>query len=482
MLGNGELANSLIPVPVTGLSMGVTAISAGSLEACALAEDHSVWCWGYGDEGELGDGQQDAGLQRYTSGVAVKVDGLPVGGAIFISSGGAPCAVTTSGGVDCWGATSDLAYSPVPVSNVTGAVSVSVGGVAAAHQFACAVGTQSANFHDAPASVTYCWGDNTYGQLGNGTENSASQPVLSMIGAATAISAGGYFACGILGGEVECWGNNSSGELGNGTTQASDIPVPVQGLPSGEATSVSAGLNGACALMSNGSVYCWGDNTNGQLGNGTTEPSQIATPVVGLTEGVTALSVGTNYACALLADETVDCWGSNDVGQLGNGTETAYVPTPVPGLAGVTAISAGPISACAVAEGAIQCWGSNAAYTVSTSSAQIVFSPTPLSVLTSGATQVSVGTASACAIANGGAWCWGNNAIGDAKFQTGIFTGPLAVTGLASGVTGTAAGYASACAVTGDGGVECWGDNGVGVLGNGSAVDHFTATPVAGFP
>jgi alpha-tubulin suppressor-like RCC1 family protein len=496
-LGNGQFASSPVPVAVEGLSSGVAAISAGANEACALKHDGSVWCWGDGSLGALGDGAWDASAATYQSGVPVQVQGLPAGGATFISSGTAPCAVTIGGSVECWGHTSEDALTPVPVSEITNASSVSVGGAALTSSgFACAV-TSSGDVE--------CWGDNGAGQLGNDTGISTSTPVMGLGPGAVAASAGqgGVFACGIQTGVVECWGDNSLGQLGNGTTKSSPASVSVQGLP-GVAAAVSAGGGSACALVAAGAldggavdgsavdgdaVYCWGDNDLGQLGDGTTAPRSVAGLVDGLGSGVISISVGADFACALLTGGTVACWGDNALGELGTGSGvSARVPTPVPGLAGVTAISAGVTAACAVANAGVYCWGdnSNSIVSLNASFTANVLPPTPLPVVSTGVTQVAVGSATACAIMNGDAWCWGTDAIGSASFSNGTVTGPLAVTGLSSGVTSISVGTAAACAVRGGGagagGVWCWGYNSAGQLGNGGAVDDLVATPISGFP
>lgn len=235
--------------------------------------------------------------------------------------------------------------------------------------------------------------------------------------------------------------------------------------------------------MKSGVVYCWGDNNDGELGDGTTANSRVAKAVSTLTSGVTAVSVGYGFACAIVGGASLECWGSNGSGQLGNGTEaSSLVPTPVPGLGIVTAVSAGVLSTCAVDEGALYCWGDNSInelgnYAAGSSSSTPVAVPT----LSTGVTEVAMGSDGSCAIANGGAWCWGTSGIGNAGYYNGTTTGPIPVTGLSSGVTAIAAGASSACAVQ-SGAVLCWGDNSSGQLGNGGVVDHLVATPVSGFP
>ena len=163
------------------------------------------------------------------------------------------------------------------------------------------------------------------------TTNSSTPVEVSGLSGAMAISVGDESACALLsGGTVECWGDNSNGKLGNGTTTNSLTPVAVTGLSG--ATVISVGEDSVCALLSGSTIECWGDNEYGQLGNGTTttnacECSTTPVAVSGLS-GATAISAGDNSACALLSGGTVECWGGNSYGELGNGTTTSS-STPV---------------------------------------------------------------------------------------------------------------------------------------------------------
>ena len=176
--------------------------------------------------------------------------------------------------------------------------------------------------------------------------------------ATTAVTAGGIHTCALATtGSVRCWGDNAFGELGNGTLTTARAPVPVSGLVG--VRQISAGRSHTCALTTAGAVKCWGDNDHGQLGNGTFTSSKNPVAVIGLA-GVSAISAGWYATCALLKARTVRCWGDNDNGQLGNGTfADSDAPVAVKALSGITGISAGGYHACAMSAAVVRCWGRN---------------------------------------------------------------------------------------------------------------------------
>ena len=342
-----------------------------------------------------------------------------------------------------------------------------------------------------------CWGANSDGQLGNGTKSDSSTPVtVNGITNATAISAagsGGVVAgahtCVLLsGGTVECWGDNSWGQLGNGTKSNSATPVAVSGITNARA--VSVGWNHTCALLSNGTVKCWGSNSSGQLGNGTKSDSATPVAVSGITNA-SAVSAGWNYTCVLLSSGTVECWGDNYGGDLGNGTTTdSLTPVQVSGITSATAISTSDAHTCALlSSGMVECWGRNSDGelgngTTTTIPPYGITTPVQVSGITN-ATAIGTGGAMegehTCALlSDGTVECWGYNAWGQlGNGTTDSSSSPVQVSGITN-VRAIGVGSRHTCALLSDGTVECWGDNSSGQLGNGTTVKSTTPVSVVG--
>ena len=297
----------------------------------------------------------------------------------------------------------------------------------------------------------------------------------------SSVSAGGYHTCALTSsGGVKCWGQNGHGQLGNGTNAWSNVPVNVSGLSSG-VSAISGGYKYTCAVTSGGAVKCWGDNWAGQLGNGTDTDSNVPVNVSGLSSGVSAISAGSDHTCALTSGGGAKCWGYNGYGSLGNGTDIDYsnVPLDVYGLSsGVIAISAGyDCYSCALtSSGGVKCWGGNWNSQLGNDTI-ILYSNVPVNVsgLASGVSAISAGGGHTCALTSGGgAKCWGGNGAG--QLGNGTRTGsnvPVNVSGLSSGISAISAGSVHTCALTSGGGAKCWGYNYWGQLGNGTAGSNF---------
>jgi Regulator of chromosome condensation (RCC1) repeat len=278
------------------------------------------------------------------------------------------------------------------------------------------------------AGAVWCWGLNASGQLGNGTRNNSSSPlpVLNAAGNAplsgvVTIAAGQDHTCAVTNsGGALCWGDNSQGELGNGSTTSSSLPVAVSGLSSGVA-SISAGPGFTCAVTTTGAAECWGLGVSGQLGNGAAADSLAPAQVSGMSAGVAEIAAGASHACALTDEGAVWCWGLNASGQLGDGTlGSSATPVRVLGavgnaaLSGVVAIVAGQDHTCGTtATEAVTCWGNlNEAAPVSADTTSST-AEAQSNGQSNGVVAIAESDSHSCAVhADGTVWCWGLNADG----------------------------------------------------------------------
>ena len=292
-------------------------------------------------------------------------------------------------------------------------------------------------------------------------------------------------SCAVMtNGGVKCWGDNSQGQLGDNSTSHRFTPVNVNGLTSG-VSAIALGLSHSCALTTSGGVKCWGENIIGQLGDNSTTDRYTPVNVIGLTNGVTAIALGHDHSCALTGNGGVKCWGYNINGQLGDGNTTDSLnPIDVSGLtSGVSAIALGSFHSCALTtNGGIKCWGYNAHGQLGDGSTTDMHIPVDVKGLVSGVTAIALGDDHSCALTgNGGVKCWGSNfkgQLGDGSTTDSLT--PLDVSGLTSGVSAIALDSFHSCALTTTGGVKCWGHNPYGQLGDGSTTDSLIPIDVSG--
>jgi alpha-tubulin suppressor-like RCC1 family protein len=285
-----------------------------------------------------------------------------------------------------------------------------------------------------------------------------------------AISAGEKHTCVVTNmGGVTCWGDNEHGQLGDGTLVNSNVPVEVEGMD--DAQDVAAGWAHTCVLTKSGGVKCWGANANGELGNGGTTDQNRPVDVVGLSSGVIAIDAGDYHTCAVTGAHRLKCWGKNAYGQLGDWTKNnSNIPVETPFFdAGVADVSAGWGHTCVrMVEGWAKCWGNNAYGQMGFGKLTDIHLPAEYVTNLNGMVlQITADGAQTCALtAGGGVQCWGNNRYG----QLGDGTNqkqdePVQVLGLTSGVEIIEAGWNHTCAVIHDGEMMCWGWNFYGQLG-----------------
>ncbi|MCK7594215.1 hypothetical protein [Pseudomarimonas salicorniae] len=354
-LGNGSTSVAHLPTDVTGLAGTPVSVSVNFGYSCAVKSGGDFNCWGIGYQGQHGDGSRSEKL----------APGAPVTGHNLsrIASGlDFACGIDSGGGAKCWGENyfgflGNGSFAPsITPGAVTGLPS-GVSDLAAGNFFACAVHSGSLK----------CWGRNHRGQLGDGTTTDRNTPVLvsGATSGATRVAAGVAHACGVIAGELRCWGSNTFGQLGDGSSNHSATPAPVLGLAVSSVQQVALGFAHSCAVTAGGGVKCWGFNGDGQLGDGSQQNRSTPVDVTGLTSGVSAVTAGRSFTCALTTGGAVKCWGGDFFSQLGDGPvdRNSSVPIDVPGLeSGVTALAAGSEShhVCAIQADKVKCWGSDA--------------------------------------------------------------------------------------------------------------------------
>ncbi|RZK61278.1 MAG: RCC1 repeat-containing protein, partial [Hymenobacter sp.] len=333
-LGNGTIsASSLTPVAVSQGTTRFVQIAAGAAHTLALAADGTLYAWGYNNMGQLGTGSTTDSKVP----VAVSLGAAPVGTRFVQVSAGAyhSLAQAADGTLYSWGSNKDSQLGTGTTTNSLTPVAVSQGTT----RFGQVVAGSASSLALAADGTVYVWGQNLYGQLGTGTTINSPTPVALAIPRATGYvqaTAGGAHSLALLdNGSLYAWGTNSEGELGNNSTTQSLAAVAVsQGaIPAGTRfKQVSGGSFNSLALAADGTAYAWGFNNYGQLGNGTTTQSTVP---VAVSQGAAPagtryvqLSAGLNFAYGLAADGTLYAWGYNTYGQLGTGT-TTHSPAPV---------------------------------------------------------------------------------------------------------------------------------------------------------
>ena len=465
-LGDGSFVDRSTPVEVTALGHAVSSVSAGMQVTCALKTDGTLWCWGWRNGGAT---------PTQVAGLGAEIVEVSVGEYHT-------CARKADGTLWCWGANGEGQLgdgstrdrdAPVQVTAATGFLQVAAG-----FEFTCAVQL---------GARLSCWGLNDFGELGMGTTSIQPVPLaVASLGTNVAQLAAGdlSFCARKTDGSAWCWGNNLAGQPDSGPTEYRPSPVEVVALGHSVAQ-VASGWEGAtCTLMTDGGVWCWGTAMNA---SGDFDARPVPFQVAGLPTNIAEVAVGTEHACARADDGTLWCWGRNDYGQLGDGSNAfRAMPVQVSALAGlvVQVATTGTHTCARTIDGTLWCWGSNDSGQLGDGTT--TDSPTPLRVTPLGANvrQVSTSPAShTCAcLADGTAWCWGHNdsgQLGDGTTSQSAF--PVQVSGLAS-VVEVSAGLSHTCARTSEGALWCWGDNGGGQLGNGISGQRAMATtpvPVA---
>lgn len=349
-------------------SIEYASVDAGGFDSCGITPSAQAFCWGYNGDGQLGIGSITN--RNVPTAVSTPLTFRQLSGGKYHT-----CGITLSGIAYCWGSnvdgrlgTNNLTPSLVPVQTAT---PVTFDSVSSGLLHTCGLSR---------SGLVYCWGFNQEGEVGASIPPNDSitvkvpRPVSGQ--AFRSVSTGGMHACALDrgNGTAWCWGFNTSGQLGDGTTGfgtlnntptatgATSLPVAVSGGRSWK--SIASGYRHTCALATDGTAWCWGEGTKGQLGNGSTANVSIPTAVM-MPGGVTFtdIAAGEEHTCAVAATTgAIYCWGSNESGQLGNtGASTLQtMPIQVSSTLAFTSVSAGEVLTCGVTTAkAVYCWGSN---------------------------------------------------------------------------------------------------------------------------
>jgi alpha-tubulin suppressor-like RCC1 family protein len=496
-LGDGTTTQRNTPVPARnlGAGSGVIAVAAGGSHSLALTMSGAVWAWGANSSGQLGDGT--------TTGKTSPVLITGISAVMAISAGNAHSLARKSDDtIWGWGSNSSgqlgdgtniQKSTPTHVSHPSGTGFLTGDAISAGSIHSLAVQSNG---------TVLGWGSNSNGELGNGTTTRTNLPIqtgsLGSGSGVVKVAAGNTHSIALKSdGSVLAWGSNSDGQLGRGTFDGSPAGVP--GLTDVTLIATGQGASHVLARRSNGAIVAWGFNLSGQLGDGSTSTKSSPVEVGGLGagSGIVAIAVGNSHSLALKNDGSVFAWGSNSDGQLGDGTNTTRtMPVSVVGLgpgSNVIAIAAGGFHSLAVkSDGTVWAWGMNTNGQLGDGSTLAKNAPVQVGVGFSsgnGPVVLAAGNAHSLIVkSDGTVWAWGLNSsgqLGDGDGTAAQKTSPVQVLGAGDAVfltdvVNVAAGSTHSLAVQADGTVLAWGSNSSGQLGDPSVTSRNTPGQVAG--
>ena len=367
---NIEGTRASVPVTVSRPVSTSTfaSVIAGGAHTCGLTSVGAAYCWGRGESGQLGVAPPSNICTINNSPFPCSMTPIVVGGGLSfrrLAGGGAhTCGLTSDGTAYCWGSNTNGQLgdgsttnrsAPVPVATPVKFETISAG-----TEHTCTLSKDG---------IAFCWGRNDRGQLGdNGTTRRTFPAPVATDLRFRSISAGGFSigqTCALTtSGAAYCWGDDERGQLGVGISNILPHPVPALVNTNLTFSSISAGLGRhVCALTSDGTAYCWGENIFGGLGNGSSFNTSAVPTRVSTNVAFASIVAGgfIGHSCALTSAGIAWCWGENEVGAIGDGsTEDHEVPVAVTGGLTFTSITAGFRHSCGVTSaGAVYCWGSN---------------------------------------------------------------------------------------------------------------------------
>lgn len=396
--------------------------------------------------------------------------------SVSAGQGSSTCVVFTGGALKCWGqnnygqlgdGTMTDRTSPVPIDAGTSYAAVVNGGGPSA----CGLTS---------AGVVKCWGWNGGGQLGDGSTSQRLAPSVTDGGAIykSVVGGSGPHHCGInAADQLRCWGYNPYGQIGDGSISTRATPATIDSVTY---KSVSIGANHTCGVTTGGVLKCWGDNSAYQLGDGTTTASLTPKTVDAGTLYLSVVS-GSNNNCAITTGHALKCWGNNFSGQLGNGTTTALT-TPTPIDVGTSYFAAAASAAggytCGITTGySLKCWGTNAYGQLGDGTKVSSLVPIVIDPATT-YNFITISGDHACAVpVAGGLKCWGSNSGSQVSAKPSYEVVPVQVNA-ATTYTSLSRADRHSCAVATGGSLSCWGDNSAGQIGDGSTTPRISAVAI----
>jgi alpha-tubulin suppressor-like RCC1 family protein/uncharacterized protein YjdB len=446
-------------------------LAAGGTHACGLVSSGAIYCWGLNDNGQLGDGTTSGSGTGIASPTAV-ASGSTLKFVAVTAGGNHTCGLTGTGAAYCWGdnSTGQLGDGTTSDRNTPTAVQGNLifSQLEAGESDTCGLDM---------TGVAYCWGANYSGSLGDGTSTQRTAPT-RVLGDQLfrSINAGNSFTCGLTtDGSVMCWGDNDRWQLGSRSLIRTSAPSTV--TSSMAFGLIDAGKNSTCGLTNSGQIGCWGLNTYGQLGNGDISQRTIPTLVTGA-PAFALLTGGHKHTCGRTAQGVTSCWGSSKYGQVG-ATDSDPKQWSSPTVANTSEafeqLSSGYWHSCGLnGAGSVYCWGLFNAISP--------FGTTPsLQAAGKSYLQMVTGWDHICGLlASGGAECWGQNTEG--RVGNGTTSNQSAPATVSGGFTFVRlfAGQYRTCGALASGEVYCWGNNNQGALGDSTTVAKSVPTRVRG--
>lgn len=446
-------------------SSGILAINAGSgsNHTCLVRDDDKLLCWGANTSGQLGNGTTDF----------LPIPTLIDAGVSYrkISAGRShSCGLTTDDKIRCWG---DNTYGQIGNGTTGGTVlnPVSIDGnntysqVYAGYNRTCALRKDSGS--------AYCWGQNNFGQIGDGSQTNRSLPTLVAGGDVfQQIAAGGDATCGILtNNSLKCWGGNSLAAVGDGTTSHRLTPVLIDDPT--KFKFVANSLYHGCAITTADKLKCWGYNPNGQVGDDSTA-TRTAPVFVDTNTNYQFMSLGGYHTCGITDSGALKCWGRNDLGQLGNGGAASLkVPALIDSGTTYQQIATGFYFVCGLtSKGTLKCWGDSSLGLLGDNMTNTRSTP-QLIANAEGFTEIVPSFSHSCGLtAAGKVKCWGLNGFGELGDGTTRNSAIPVDVDPGTSYKQLAVGKNHTCGLTKHGTVKCWGQNTYGQVGDGTNLNR----------